>query len=98
MKQGSCRSDVNIITRVVRNRKRANARKYLRGFGDLCSSVACNQGPVTLIFNTTTCRLQPRAANNRINTEVLSMRTHCDGVGGKIYQEKYLKMIIVPGD
>ena len=59
--EGSC-SGVNIITRVAKNTKHANAQKYLRGLGNLCSSVAYNQGRLTLIFNTISCSLQSKAA------------------------------------
>jgi len=46
---------------------------YLSGSGELCSRelfsrAANNQGPLTLIFETISCGLQTRAANNRINT------------------------------
>jgi len=50
------------------NAKRASTRKYLRGWGNLCSSADYNEGQLTLMFNTISCSLQPRAANNQINT------------------------------
>jgi len=48
--EGSC-SGLSIITRgqgCQWNAKRASTRKYLRGFGNLCSSAAYNQGWLTL--------------------------------------------------
>jgi len=49
MNRGSCSSvTVNIITRVTKNAQRAST--YLRGLGNLCSSVVYNQGRLTLIF------------------------------------------------
>ena len=50
------------------NAKRASTRKYLRCLGDLCSSGAYNQGRLTLNFDTISCGLLSRAANNRVNT------------------------------
>ena len=43
------------------------SRMHLRGFGNLCSSTVYNQGQLTLIFNTISCGLQSKAANNRVN-------------------------------
>jgi len=47
------------------NAKRASTEKYLKGIGSLSSSVAYNQGQVTLIFNTISCGLQSRMADNK---------------------------------
>jgi len=39
---------------------------HLRGLGNLCSSAVYNQGQLTLIFNTISCDLQSKGANNRV--------------------------------
>ena len=54
----------SIITRVATYAKRATTHKYLRGGDNFCSSAAYNN------FNTISCGLQSRAANNRINAVI----------------------------
>jgi len=39
---------------------------HLRCLGNLCSSAVYNQGQLTLIFNTISCGLQSKVANNRV--------------------------------
>jgi len=76
------------------------SRMHFGGLGNLCSSVVYNQGQLTLIFNTISCGLQSKAANNRVNsagtqsTSGKSKRERCESAKTNFTNDDVTKYVI----